>query len=44
MLIDDMIADMESNKKLSPKVIELFLREKIKNFTCFYVIILFQSL
>ena len=27
-MFDDMIPDMESNKKLNPKVIELFLRRK----------------
>ena len=28
-MFDDMIADMESNKKLSPIVTELFSREKL---------------
>ena len=27
-MFDDMITDMESNKRLSPKVTELFLRER----------------
>ena len=31
IVFDDMIADMESNKKLSPKVTELFLRGKKLN-------------
>ena len=41
---DDMIADMESNKKFSPIVTDLFLRRK-KNLTstCFYITILFKS-
>ena len=39
IVFDDMIADMESNKKLIPIVIELFLT----NFTCFYIPILFHS-
>ena len=32
IVFDDMIADMESNKKLSPIVTELFLRERKLNF------------
>ena len=40
---DDMIADMEPNKKLSLTVTELFLRERKLNFISFYVTILFQS-
>ena len=31
IVFDNMIADMESNKKLSPKVTELFLRGKNLN-------------
>ena len=31
MVFDDMIADMEANKKLSHIVTELFLREKTLN-------------
>ena len=32
LMFDDMIADMQANKKLSPIVIELFLRgRKLKN-------------
>ena len=35
---------MESNKKLSPTVNKLFLREKkTQYFTCFYITILFQK-
>ena len=41
---DDMIVDMESNKKVSPIVTELFLRrKKTQYFTCFYIAILFQT-
>ena len=40
MVLDGMIADMESNKKLSPRVAQLFLRGKKLNislvFTLFY--------
>ena len=44
ILFDDMIADMESNKKLSPIVTELFFkRKKAQFFACFNIIILFQS-
>ena len=42
VVFDDMIADMEPNKKLSPLVNELFLRGKKLYFTSFYVTI-FQS-
>ena len=39
---DDMKADMESNKSLSPIVTELSLREKkIQYFACFCITILF---
>ena len=39
---DDMIADMEANKKLSPIVTELFLREgKLNISIAFYMAILF---
>ena len=45
ILFHDMIADMESNKRLSPIATELFLRERkeTQHFTCFYLTILFQS-
>ena len=42
IVFGDMIADMESNDKLSPIVSELFKREKTQHFT-FYIAILFQS-
>ena len=41
MVFDDMIADMISNKKLNPKVTELF-KKKVKYFFCFYSAILFR--
>ena len=43
-MFDYMIADMESNKILTPIVIKLLLRakEKKKSFTCLYISILFQ--
>ena len=34
IVFDDMIADMESNKKLSPIII-VFKRKKTQYFTCF---------
>ena len=37
MLFDDMIADMEFNKKLSAMVIELFLREKKLNISLVFI-------
>ena len=40
---DDLTADMEANKKLSPVVTELFLRGRKQVFTCFYLTISFQS-
>ena len=41
---DDMIADMEANKKLSPICyLIVFKRNKTQHFTCFYITILFQS-
>ena len=44
IVFDDMIADMESTKKLSPIVTELFLRGRKLNISlCFYIIILFQK-
>ena len=44
MVFDDMIADMESNKKLSPVFTELFFkRQKTQYFTRFYLTILFQG-
>ena len=36
-MFDDMIADMESNKKVSPKVTELFLRRKKLNISLVFV-------
>ena len=39
IVFDDMVADMESNKKLSPIVTELLSPIN----TCFYLTILFQS-
>ena len=41
IVFDDMIADMINNKKLNPIVTELFMRQKIKHFTCFYHTIIF---
>ena len=38
---DDMIADMIHNKKLDWIVTELFIRGKIKYFSCFYHTIVF---
>ena len=39
-----MIADMESNKELSPIVTELFFkRKKTQYFTCFYIAVFFLS-
>ena len=43
IVFDDMIADMETNKNVSPIHTELFLRQRKSNFTCFYIKILFQS-
>ena len=41
---NDMIADIESDKKLDPKVTELFFKKKkTQYFTCFYITVLFQS-
>ena len=37
IVFDDMIADMESNKKLSPKVIGLFLRERNLNISLVFI-------
>ena len=42
-MFDDMIADMESNKWLSPIVTDLFLRGTSSIFHFFYITILFQS-
>ena len=36
-MFDDMIADMESNKKLSPKVTELFLRGRKLNIALVFI-------
>ena len=38
-----MIADMKSNKKLSPIVNESFQRKKTQHFPSFYITILFQN-
>ena len=43
LVFDDKIVDMEANKKLSPIVTELLLRERKLNISLFYIIILFQS-
>ena len=37
IVFDDMIADMESNKKLSPKAIGLFLRERNLNISLVFI-------
>ena len=37
IVFDDMIADMESNKKLSPKVTELFLRGRKFNISLVFI-------
>ena len=42
IVFDGKIADMESNKRLSPTVTELFLRRR-QYFTRFHITILFQS-
>ena len=42
-MFDDTIPDMESNKKLSPKVTELFLRGRKLNIVFVFIAILFQS-
>ena len=42
MAFDDMIADMEASKNVSPIVNELFIkRPKTRHFTYFYITILF---
>ena len=38
-----MIADIEANKKLSPIVTELFLRERKRNISLLFIFRLFQS-
>ena len=44
IVFDDMISDMDANKKLSHVVTELFLRDaKINISLAFYMTILFQS-
>ena len=43
IVFDDMIADMESNKKLSPIITELFLRVRKLNISLVFISILFQS-
>ena len=43
-MFNDMTADMESNRKLSPIITELFFKgTKTQYFTCFYIKILFKS-
>ena len=37
IVFDDMIADMESHKKLSPKVTELFLRRRKLNISLVFI-------
>ena len=37
IVVDDMIADMETNKKLSPIVTELFLRQRKLNISLVFV-------
>ena len=36
-MFDDVIADMESNKKLCPKVIELFLKGRQLNISLLFI-------
>ena len=44
MVFNDMIADMESNKKLSPIVTKLLLRGRKLNISfVFFITILFQT-
>ena len=44
IVFDDMIADMEPNKKLSPTITKLFFKRKTtEHLACFYFTILFQS-
>ena len=44
IVFDDMIADMKSNKNLSPIVTEFFFkRKKTQHFTRFYITIIFKS-
>ena len=42
-MFDDMIADMESNKKLNPIVTELFIRGRKLNILIVFTSVLFQS-
>ena len=42
-MFDDMVVDMEANKKLNSVVIELFLSEKESTSCFFYITIFFQS-
>ena len=37
-MFDDLIADMESNKKLTPKVTELFLRRRKLNISLVFIL------
>ena len=41
IVFDDMIADMIHNKKVNSIVTKLFIRDKIKYFSCFYHTIIF---
>ena len=43
IVFDDMIADMESNKKLNPIVTELFIRGRKLNILLVFTSVLFQS-
>ena len=43
IVLDDMIADMESNKKFTPTVTELSLRVKNLNISLVFTSVLFQS-
>ena len=43
IVFDDMIADMESNKKLNPIVTELFIRGRKLNILIVFTSVLFQS-
>ena len=44
IVFDDIIADIEANKKLSPTVIQMFFKKKkTQYFTAFCITITFQS-
>ena len=42
-VFDDMIADIESNKKLSPIVTKLYLRGRIFQYSIFHLLLFFYS-